>query len=954
MTQSPSARHGLTIMDGVHAMSRLILTCVTWALCLAVTPVVLAAPLQQDTPTGLRRDQEEIIRKSERLRDLMETLLERYQQQGRIHQVNLLRKGLEHLNEAGLLEDVAGIRDRLRDQALTEALRKQAEVVTDLEQLLAILRDRRSVENLEQEIKEATRLAEQADELLRRQTELQQETLDALESEPTPAEQEWLHQLAELARQQAEESRRNSRSAGLRAPFLEDALRRVESLLEDQQALEQTAERQLSGGGALPERAAAQRDQLEELARKQRELMEARSTQRSVERTAQAADEVRTALERDDTEALRLALSKLQSRLDAAADRSSGRALQAQRDRLAEVDPGDTQAAGEAAAEVGRTAAELAEKLQAQAERQHQALRESVEASRDGMQRAQQDTKTAEALERAAAALDQARELRESGREPEGAARLAEAARALQEARRQHQADHPEPRQRANGMASEANQVASSLRQTPATPDADEQGEPAEMRAAEALANAEEALRAAAEQLTPPGGDPTARSEMSRARDRLEAARDELQQALAAEGAGRGDQLAQAAARQEQLRQAAEKLAGAAPGQLSPEQAGAAAEPLEQALDAMRQAEQQLGNQQQASGSQQQARAAEALQQAAEAVEQSRPLTEEQERALEQMAEQQEQLEEDIIRLAREVEERDNQKAQEALERAAEAANRAQQAMRDGDPQETQQQQEEAREQLEQAKEALEEERDRYEDLRREELLFRMGDELKQFLERQRAITAETTEIGESLTDRRMTRRMRRKLNELGQREEELANQADFLRTSLAEEQTLVFTHVLQSNQEDLEEVSRRLGGRNPDASDLTVMLQTDVEERTEKLLAALKREQERRQQSSGSNSGEQGESTPRLVPILAELQMLKQMEEDLLGRTKQMQAVLETRGGDGITDLETTLVERLANRHHAVTRIFMELKAQLETAMQEPEAEEAEENTDEPKEQNK
>jgi hypothetical protein len=35
-------------------------------------------------------------------------------------------------------------------------------------------------------------------------------------------------------------------------------------------------------------------------------------------------------------------------------------------------------------------------------------------------------------------------------------------------------------------------------------------------------------------------------------------------------------------------------------------------------------------------------------------------------------------------------------------------------------------------------------------------------------------------------------------------------------------------------------------------------------------------------------------------------------------------------------------LIERLANRHHSVTTIFLELKAQLEQAMQEPSSDSA------------
>src|SRR5690606_8044468 len=105
-------------------------------------------------------------------------------------------------------------------------------------------------------------------------------------------------------------------------------------------------------------------------------------------------------------------------------------------------------------------------------------------------------------------------------------------------------------------------------------------------------------------------------------------------------------------------------------------------------------------------------------------------------------------------------------------------------------------------------------------------------------------------------------------------------------------EGTIVFSHVLRANQEDLEEVARRLAGTEPDANDFTVLLQEEVEGRTRELLEALRREQQRRQQEQQQqqqqqqqNRNQQGQQP--LVPIVAELKMLKQMEQDMMERTQ-------------------------------------------------------------------
>ena len=47
----------------------------------------------ENNPELLRRDQEEILRKAERLQDLMQRLLVRYQREGRKEQVALLEQG---------------------------------------------------------------------------------------------------------------------------------------------------------------------------------------------------------------------------------------------------------------------------------------------------------------------------------------------------------------------------------------------------------------------------------------------------------------------------------------------------------------------------------------------------------------------------------------------------------------------------------------------------------------------------------------------------------------------------------------------------------------------------------------------------------------------------------------------------------------------------------------------
>jgi hypothetical protein len=285
------------------------------------------------------------------------------------------------------------------------------------------------------------------------------------------------------------------------------------------------------------------------------------------------------------------------------------------------------------------------------------------------------------------------------------------------------------------------------------------------------------------------------------------------------------------------------------------------------------------------------------------------------------------------------------QAAQRAVDQAADAAQKAQRAMEEGDSEETSEQQEKAREQLEQAAKELEQEEQRYQDLRQEELLFRMKEELTQFLERQRPITAQTLEAQKSATADGLSRAARTNVNQLGEEEQQLAGRVEFLVQALTEEGNLVYQTVLKANVDDLHEVARRLAGRRPDVSPFTTLLQQDVERRSEELLAALererkRREEERQQQQQGQQQGQNRFDPQRkkLVGLIAELEMLKQLGIDTRRATDNLRALVDARGDDTISESEVALIERLAHRHGEITKMFQAIKTAVEQTLQPPE----------------
>jgi len=325
---------------------------------------------------------------------------------------------------------------------------------------------------------------------------------------------------------------------------------------------------------------------------------------------------------------------------------------------------------------------------------------------------------------------------------------------------------------------------------------------------------------------------------------------------------------------------------------------------------------------------------------------------------MQQLAQEQQQLEEDIIRLAKEAKERQNRAAERALEQAAEASKQARQQMTEGDEQEAAEQQEQARQKLDEAAKQLEEERDRYQDLREEEQLFRMKEELQNLITKQQPITQGTLEVQQATGPDGVPRAQRRKLNQYGEEESELAARVEFMAKALVEEGNLVFQAVLKANMEDLREVSRRLGGRNPDPGTYTTMLQQDVERRSMELIAALDRERERRQQEREEQRKQEQQQQQdqkgrnrfnpqqqRLVSMIADLQMLKTLQLDTRKAAEDLDKLVQLRGDEGITEAEGALIERLGHRHGEVSNLFRQLKAQMEQSLEQMQGEGGGEN---------
>jgi hypothetical protein len=929
------------------------------ATALAALSPALRAQTDPESIERLRRDQDEILRKAERLQALMQRLLQRYEREQKPEQVQLLRSGIAHLEQSGILREVASIRDDLAATALTQALRRQQGVVDHLEQLLNILLERKSVENLDQELKDVSERARTARELEQRQRELIASRQAAVPDTPSPAEQQLRESLSQLRDAERQEAERNGRQAGSRRPFLESALQQVEQLLQQQQQLERgLADEQQ---GRTPQSRSREFD-LGDLAQRSRELQGDLRDQERQQALGKAAAELQQRAGSADTQALQQARERFEALLQEAPKQKGGPEgkardpqWQALREQMRQAPAGATEAERQQLAELGKAGAELAGQRDTEAQRSNaeaaKGLQQQATALADKLQQGQpespRDGDPAAAVREAAERLAAAEQQAKAGDNQQAQEEVSKAVGALERARAEFQRQNPDAQQQAGKMAAESTSAAQELQNAPSSEQAEQQAAAALQQASQALREVQSGLEQARTEQKPPAA--AAGEQTQQARQQLQTAKQTLEQALQSASQGATEDMQAAAERQaklsEQAQQTAEAMQQATEqGGLTQAQSDAAKQALQKARERMQQAGQKLQQGQQASASADQQAAAEALQQAMDGMQQNRPMGPEQKQQLQQQAEAQEQLAEDIVKLAEELKQRENKAAERAAQKAAAAAKKAQQAMEQGDREETEQQQEEARQQLEQAAEELEEEKDRYQDLRQEELLFRMREELTAFQAAQQPITKQTLEAQQASNGPDgLSRAARRKVNQLGEEEQQLAGKIEALNKALDEEGNLVYLAVLKANLDDLREVVRRLGGRNPDTGPFTTLLQQDIEKRTEELLNALERERKRREQERQEQQQQQQQKgqnrfnpqRQKLVSLIAELEMLKQLGTDTRTATDNLRLLVEARGDESIANAEVELIERLSHRHGEITRLFQKIKAGVEETMQ-------------------
>ncbi len=881
--------------------------------------LLLAAPLPcQGELAPLVKEQARLEERFRYLQDLMKRLAARYSAEaGEEHHKNLLQAGLDFIRSSKIENLLLEAKNDLDAGRTFSARKKQKEAQAKLQELYDLLLERRRTRDFQKEVERQEENLKAIEDLLSRQKDLQEKTRKALEKSLSPEEKALLARLDALIRKQESLA---SKTESLQPPgtaALEDLLRELKALSEKVAALRKNLGPQGKGRTLLEEvkKLLARQKALGSSLSKGEKAREEAARLRSLAARARALPPKGLARESD---AALLAAEASRAASAPGAPLELKKALEEFR-KLA----GDPKAANRISSLLEKAAARKDREGAAAAEEARKAFQDQARAVEKAASKAGRIFPgAAKHLEKASKRNLSAAKEAGSGRQDQAAAWNEQALLELEQALAALQAEGADPGRTMREAASKAESLARRLQEEGVSPS----GARLTKEAASKLD--EGSFKADRKDWKGAGEDARA------AQARLDRVVQALSKKLAGKTAGVLAAAKKTAQEQSELRKEARDLRNriekaAARGKLSPAQEEGASSAVSEAEKAMDQARKALSGARLEGARKAQRKASAALSRAKDALRKAHRPGRKTREELNRLAREQEEIRKRILQLARRMDPRKDREPKQDLSQAARSASRAKENLQSGDPQEARKNEEKTRRKLEEARMKVARKRDHYLSLRQEELLLNMKQELQKLLASHREIQRETKQVNLRIEERNglVGRATRRALRRLASREKDLAESCSYIRKNLEKEGSLVFSRVLLEVEQDLGEVARLLTSRPPVTGTLTQGIQEDVARSLERLLGALKREVARRKKSRRTPSSNRGPGKNRLVPRVAELKMLKALQEDLMQRTRNLE---EEAGVPGAESLIQAELERLANKQNDINQVFQTFLKQL------------------------
>lgn len=288
-------------------------------------------------------------------------------------------------------------------------------------------------------------------------------------------------------------------------------------------------------------------------------------------------------------------------------------------------------------------------------------------------------------------------------------------------------------------------------------------------------------------------------------------------------------------------------------------------------------------------------------------------LTQRQKERMKELEKLQKDLKQEAEDLSKKLDSLKKEQASKAAQESSQDMQDAKEKMAEEKTSEAAEDQEDAMKRLEQAKREIEQEKWKYENLRQEEVIFNLTGQITEIEKAQTEILNSTKELNEKITKFGITRRDLIALKKLEGDQSGLVTEVDKIIEVLTKEDSQIFNWVFKRIKVSMDEAAKNLRGK--DTGILTQSLQKEVVDRLNKLLTALKEEQKRRKEENQQQSPQDEnnmQQKPQILPPIAELKMIRDIQMDIKDRTKRIFDTVKEQ--NTIDDLSRRRLERLGH----------------------------------------
>lgn len=298
---------------------------------------------------------------------------------------------------------------------------------------------------------------------------------------------------------------------------------------------------------------------------------------------------------------------------------------------------------------------------------------------------------------------------------------------------------------------------------------------------------------------------------------------------------------------------------------------------------------------------------------------------------LQKLAKEQQQLHDDVAQMARRLRRLQARRSSDAAGRAASRMQQARQRLQKSAGRQAAGDQREALEDLQQAQRELARERREAEMQLAQELLERIADELGGMIAREQQVVDETARLDNQYKQRgNWSRTQLKSLRNLAEVQQGLKQETDRLVETLKAAE--VFALALKGASRQMQTAADRLSRRETD--NVTITAERAAKQRFVDLIAALETEKpnDAAQPTPSNGGGADGQPPQDGIPQLAQLKMLKTLQEDINRRTLDLDAIRQRTGrltsgqqaeSDALVAEQGQLADLARNLTRAVTETF-------------------------------